>query len=104
MSVAQYIGAIRKGKVVVWDETEVVAISDQEWRKYRREYRRCLADKSLVERTKEEFTASVEAKTKRENEALKAEQEKASKQAEEATVQKQSPTEDTSPKGKRVAR
>lgn len=109
MSVAQYIGATRKGKEVTWDETEVVAISEQEWAKYRREYRRCLADKSLVERTKEDFAAYVEEKTKREDEALKAQQVAALKRAEEEKAkgesdQKQSQPDDTSPKGKRVTR
>lgn len=110
-SVAQYIGATRKGKTIVWDESEVSAISDQEWQKYRREYRRCLADKSLVVRTKEDFEAYVADKTKRETEALeKAKAEAADKAKAEANEQPPSEgttnqtTEGTSPKGKRTNR
>lgn len=111
-SVAQFIGATRKGKTIVWDETEVVAISDQEWQRYRREYRRCLADKSIVERTKEDFEAYVAEKTDRETKALeKAKAEAAEKAKAEATEQPTSegttqPAEGTSsqPKGKRATR
>lgn len=110
-SVAQYIGATRKGKTIDWDESEVSAISDQEWQKYRREYRRCLADKSLVVRTKEDFEAYVADKTKCETEALeKAKAEAAEKAKAEAPEQPPSEgttnqtTEGTSPKGKRANR
>lgn len=65
-SVAQYIGATRKGKKITWDTSEVVAISEQEWQKYRREYRRCVADKSLVVKTKEDFEKYVADKIERE--------------------------------------
>jgi len=98
-SVAQYIGATRKGKTVVWDPTEVVAISEQEWQKYRREYRRCLADKSLIERTKEHFDKYVEDKTARDKEALEAAKAKAEAEAtaEADTTSKTEANEPTNP-------
>lgn len=112
-SVAQFIGATRKGKTIVWDTTEVVAISDKEWQTYRREYRRCLADKSIVERTKEDFEAYVKEKTERETKALEeAKADADAKAAEEAKANEQptsegspQPAEGTSqPKGKRATR
>jgi len=111
LSVAQYIGATRKGKTIVWDETEVAAISEREWQTYRREYRRCMADKSLVERTKEDFEAYVADKQAREKEALEKTTAEAMERAKaEAREQAPStgttnqPTEVTSLKAKKAIR
>jgi len=111
LSVAQYIGATRKGKTIVWDETEVAAISEKEWQTYRREYRRCMADKSLVERTKEDFEAYVADKQAREKEALEKTTAEAMERAKaEAREQAPStgttnqPTEVTSLKAKKAIR
>lgn len=114
-SVAQFIGATRKGKEIVWDISEVVAISDKEWQTYRREYRRCVADKAIVERTKEDFDKYVADKTAREKKVLDEAKAKAEAEAKtevegaepnppasEGTTQ---PAEGTSqPKGKRATR
>jgi hypothetical protein len=114
-SVAQYIGATRKGKTIVWDPTEVVAISEKEWQTYRREYRRCVADKSLVVRTKEDFETYVAEKTAREQKVLEEAKAKAEADA-KAEAEANEPIQPTSegstqpaegtsqPKGKRATR
>jgi Sec-independent protein translocase protein TatA len=79
-STAQYIGAERKGKEIVWDTDVVVAISPQEWARYRREFRRAISDESLVERTEAEYKAYLESHEKAEQKA--AEQRKADADAE----------------------
>lgn len=56
-SVAQYIGATRKGKTITWNTEQVVAIPTAEWRKYRRSYKRAISDGSLKERTESDFKA-----------------------------------------------
>ena len=71
MSAAQYIGAVRKGKNIEWDENEVVAISEQEWQKYRREYRRCVSDNALKERTNQDFEKYVADKIARDEQFMK---------------------------------
>ena len=80
---AQYIGAARKGKKITWDEDQVVAIPEQEWRKYRREYRRAVADGALKERSKADFDA-WQAKRKASDEEDRAKAEKAKHEASEA--------------------
>jgi hypothetical protein len=102
MSVAQYIGATRKGKTIVWDESEVSAISEQEWQKFRREYRRCLSDKVLVERTKEEFETYVAEKIERETKALEAAKSESVEQPPSEGTTNQ--TTEGTPKGKRANR
>lgn len=86
--VAQYIGATRKGKEIVWDETVVVAIPAKEWQQYRREYRRAIADGALKSRTAEDFEKYREAKGKADSELeakLKAEAAKAEAPTSETT-------------------
>lgn len=56
-SVAQYIGATRKGKTITWNTEQVVAIPTAEWRKYRRSYKRAIGDGSLKKRTESDFKA-----------------------------------------------
>lgn len=53
--VAQYIGARREGKKIIWNTDEVVAVPQTEFRKFRAEYRRALRDKSLVERDEKAY-------------------------------------------------
>ena len=79
-STAQYIGAERKGKEIVWDTDVVVAISPQEWARYRREFRRAISDKSLVERSETDYKAYLDSHEKAEQKA--AEQRKAEAEAE----------------------
>lgn len=53
-----FIGAERRAlepTVIDWNPDQVVAIPHDEFRKYRREYLRALRDRSLVERTADEW-------------------------------------------------
>jgi len=86
--VAQYIGATRQGKKIVWSPDQVVAIPDQEWRKYRREYRRAVADGSLKMRTKEDFDA-WQAKRKAADEADQKKAQEAKQKAADAEAKRQ---------------
>lgn len=79
--VAQYIGATRKGKEIVWNPEAVVAIPMQEWNRYRREYKRALEQGSLKRRTEAEHKAWLQ-KQQKADEAVKQEAEKAKREAE----------------------
>lgn len=79
--VAQYIGATRKGKEIVWNPEAVVAIPLQEWNKYRREYRRALEQGSLKKRTEADHKAWLQ-KQKQADEEAKRKAEEASRKAE----------------------
>ena len=63
-STAQYIGATRKDKTITWDTNTVVAISDDEGKKYRKEYRRAVSDGALKVRTEVEYKAFIEGRDK----------------------------------------
>lgn len=63
-STAQYIGASRKDKKITWDTSIIVAISDDEWKKFRREYRRAVDDGALKVRTEAEYKAFLEGRQK----------------------------------------
>lgn len=53
----QYIGATRQGRVVTFNTEAVIALPAIEWKRHRREYRKLIRDKSLLERTKGDFDA-----------------------------------------------
>ena len=61
MPVTQYIGAERFGKVIKWNPDAVIAIGEDEWRRYRREYQMAVNDGSLVLRTEKDFASWVKA-------------------------------------------
>jgi hypothetical protein len=54
-SVTQFIGATRRGKEVTWNTNEVVAIHDTEFNRYRREFRKAIADEALTVRSKADY-------------------------------------------------
>ena len=68
----QYIGVkrIAPPEGWQWNEDEVVAISEREFARCRREYEQALARKDLLQRTEEEFTAWREKETKDSNDAF----------------------------------
>ena len=70
--VTTFIGATRKGKVITWNEEAVAAVPLQEFQKYRREYKRRIADGSLKERTEQDFKAWQEKQKKASEDAKKA--------------------------------
>lgn len=93
---AQYIGATRKGKDIVWNTDAVVAIPKSEWNRYRREYRRVLENGSLVKRTQEDHTKWLERRKKESAKAAKKDKEQPVEQMLEQTPEQQG-NQETSP-------
>jgi len=101
-STAQYIGATRKDKKITWDTNAIVAISEDEWKKFRREYRRAVDDGALKVRTEAEYKSFVGERDKADVELenkLLADRKKADRKAkkEASSAGSSGPVEDTDP-------
>lgn len=66
-----YIGASRGSNSIEWNPNKIEAIPSSEWNRFRREYSRRIADKSLMKRDKKDYDlyrASAEAASKKDGE------------------------------------
>lgn len=80
---AQYIGATRKDKKITWDTNAIIAISDDEWKKFRREYRRAVEDGALTARTEAEYKAFIKTREQADNDLKVAEAKESTEPTEE---------------------